>query len=42
MFVEDANMMDMLTNYEDFVARVESLGFMPLSPLVAGMPSLGE
>jgi hypothetical protein len=31
----------MLTTYEDFVARTESLGFMPLSTLLPGMPSLG-
>lgn len=31
----------MLTTYEDFVARVESLGFMALSPLLPGLPSLG-
>jgi hypothetical protein len=31
----------MLTTYEDFVARVESLGFMTLSPLLPGLPSLG-
>jgi hypothetical protein len=32
----------MLTNYDDFVNRVESLGFMALSHLVAGFPSLGD
>ena len=31
----------MLTFYEDFIARVESLGFMALSPLLPGFPSLG-
>jgi hypothetical protein len=31
----------MLTNYDDFVARVESLGFMALSQLLTGLPSLG-
>jgi hypothetical protein len=31
----------MLTSYEDFIARVESLGFMALSPLLPGFPSLG-
>lgn len=31
----------MLTTYEDFIARVEFLGFMPLSQLLPGMPSLG-
>jgi hypothetical protein len=31
----------MLTTYEDFVARVEALGFMALSPLLPGLPSLG-
>ena len=31
----------MLTTYEDFVARVESLGFMALSPLLPGLPSMG-
>jgi hypothetical protein len=30
-----------LTTYEDFVARVESLGFMALSHLLPGLPSLG-
>jgi hypothetical protein len=32
----------MLTIYDDFVARVESLGFMPLSHLLPGLPSLGD
>ncbi|MCP4600277.1 MAG: hypothetical protein GY847_07055 [Proteobacteria bacterium] len=32
----------MLTNYEDFVARVESLGFMTLSHLLPGLSSLGD
>ena len=32
----------MLTTYEDFVARVESLGFMALSHLLPGLPSLGN
>jgi hypothetical protein len=27
----------MLTNYDDFVARVESLGFMALSHLLTGL-----
>jgi hypothetical protein len=31
-----------LTTYEDFVARVESLGFMALSHLLPGLPSLGD
>ena len=31
----------MLTTYEDFIARVESLGFMALSPILPGFPSLG-
>ena len=31
----------MLTTYEEFIARVESLGFMTLSPLLPGLPSLG-
>jgi hypothetical protein len=31
----------MLTTYKDFIARVEALGFMPLSPLLPGLPSLG-
>jgi hypothetical protein len=31
----------MLTTYEDFIARVEELGFMALSPLLPGLPSLG-
>lgn len=31
----------MLTTYEDFVARVEALGFMAFSPLLPGLPSLG-
>jgi len=31
----------MLTTYEDFIARVESLGFLALSPLLPGFPSLG-
>jgi hypothetical protein len=32
----------LLTTYEDFVARVESLGFMALSTLLSGLPSLGD
>lgn len=35
-------MTTMLTTYEDFVARVESLGFMVLSHLLPGLPSLGD
>lgn len=35
-------MTDNLTTYEDFVARVESLGFMALSHLLPGLPSLGD
>ena len=31
----------LLTTYDDFVDRVESLGFMALSNLLAGFPSLG-
>ena len=31
-----------LTNYADFVARVEALGFMALSPILPGFPSLGS
>ena len=31
----------MLTTYEEFIARVESLGFMTLSPLLPGLPSRG-
>jgi hypothetical protein len=30
-----------LTTYEQFLARVETLGFLPLSQLCAGLPSLG-
>ena len=32
----------MLTTYEDFIARVESLGFMALSHLLPGLSSLGD
>jgi hypothetical protein len=32
----------MLTTYEDFIARSESLGFMALSHLLPGLPSLGD
>ena len=32
----------MLTNYAHFVARVEALGFMALSNLLPGLPSLGD
>ncbi|MBN2148438.1 MAG: hypothetical protein JW726_13705 [Anaerolineales bacterium] len=35
-------MTTMLTTYEDFIARVESLGFMALSHLLPGLPSLGD
>lgn len=31
-----------LMTYDDFVARVESLGFMALSPILPGLPSLGS
>jgi len=31
----------LLTTYDEFTARVEALGFMALSPLVPGLPSLG-
>ncbi|MCB0207139.1 MAG: hypothetical protein KDH89_20145, partial [Anaerolineae bacterium] len=34
-------MTTMLTTYEDFIARVEALGFMTLSPLLPRLPSLG-
>lgn len=32
----------MLNHYEDFLARVDELGFLPLSPLVPGLPSLSD
>jgi hypothetical protein len=32
----------MLTTYNDFIARVESLGFMALSHILPGLPSLGD
>ncbi len=35
-------MIAMLTNYDDFVTRVDSLGFMTLSDLLTGLPSLGN
>ena len=31
----------MISTYEDFLERVEKLGFMSLSPLLPGFPSLG-
>ena len=31
-----------LSTYEDFIERVESLGFMALSPLLVGFPSLSD
>jgi len=31
----------MLTTYEEFVTRVEALGFMALSPILPGFPALG-
>ncbi len=34
-------MTTMLTTYDDFIARVEGLGFMALSHLLLGLPSLG-
>jgi hypothetical protein len=34
--------MQLLRTYEDFVARVDELGFMSLSPAIPGIPSLGE
>ena len=39
--VQDTRKKVMLTTYDEFIARVEALGFMPLSPLLPGMPSLG-
>ena len=33
--------MTLLTTYEDFIERVESLGFMTLSQIIPGLPSLG-
>jgi hypothetical protein len=30
----------LLTTYDDFIARVEALGFMALSPILPGFPSL--
>lgn len=33
--------MPTLTTYQDFLARVEELGFMPLSDILPGFPSLG-
>jgi hypothetical protein len=35
-------MVTMLTTYEDFLERVESLGFMALSNILSGLPSLGD
>src|SRR5512143_1116811 len=32
----------LLATYEDFIARVELLGFMALSPILPGLPSLGD
>jgi len=32
----------LLTTYEDFLARVEALGFMALSQILPGLPSLGS
>ncbi len=34
-------MTKMLMTYEDFLDRVETLGFMAFSPLLPGLPSLG-
>lgn len=34
-------MTKMLMNYEDFLDRVETLGFLSLTPLLPGLPSLG-
>ncbi len=31
-----------LTRYQDFLDRVDELGFMPLSPLLPGLPSLSD
>jgi hypothetical protein len=31
----------LLNTYDEFISRVEALGFMALSPLVPGVPSLG-
>jgi hypothetical protein len=35
-------MTTMLTTYEDFAARVEALGFMALSSILTGLPSLSS
>ena len=32
----------LLTTYEAFLARVEALGFMALSQIISGLPSLGS
>jgi len=32
----------MLTTYDEFIDRVEELGFMALSQIIPGLPSLGE
>jgi hypothetical protein len=34
-------MPSVLATYEEFIARVETLGFMPLSLILSGFPSLG-
>jgi hypothetical protein len=34
--------MPQLTRYQDFLERADELGFMPLSPLLPGLPSLSE
>lgn len=35
-------MTDFLTTYDQFIARVEALGFMALSTILPGLPSLGS
>jgi hypothetical protein len=42
MIVQGSKNTSMLITYEDFIARVESLGFMALSPILPGFPSLGS
>lgn len=35
-------MMALLATYQDFIQRVEQLGFLPMSNILAGYPSLGS
>lgn len=42
IIIQEVIVTALLSTYEDFIARVEALGFMALSPILPGLPSLGS